>query len=45
MEKRKPNDLPPGSAWLLIPIPFANCCAVEGTLQYRLGILPMHALP
>lgn len=24
--------------------PFANCCAVEGTLQYRLGILPMHAL-
>ena len=28
-----------------IPIPFANCCAVEDTLRYRLGILPMHALP
>lgn len=26
------------SAWLLIPIPFASCCAAEGTLQYRLGM-------
>ena len=44
MEKRNRMTYRRSSAWLLIPIPFANCCAVEDTLRYRLGILPMHAL-
>ena len=37
MEKRKPNDLPPEQCLAVDTDTLANCCAVEGTLQYRLG--------
>ena len=45
MEKRKPNDLPPEQSLAVDTDTLCKLLCCGGTLQYRLGILPMHALP